>query len=175
VGHTLAAVPADLPVVEQPPHLSGALLDLLARHVRVHAESVLGALGLRPRHLIALSLLRDHGSAGQQLLAELLSIDRTNLVGLLNELEEESWIVRRRSAQDRRRHVVELTDSGREKLAHDEMLLAAIENEVFSGLDSGERETLYGLLLKASEQLVPAALRSGGSLRHGRSDSAAGC
>jgi DNA-binding MarR family transcriptional regulator len=175
VGHTLAAVPADLPVVGQPPRLSGALLDLLSRQVRVHAEGVLDALGLRPRHLITLSVLRDHGSAGQQLLAEVLSIDRTNLVGLLNELEQADWIVRRRSAQDRRRHVVELTDPGREKLAHAEMLLAAIENEIFSGLDDDERETLHGLLFKASERLIPAALRSGASLPAGRSDPAAGC
>jgi MarR family transcriptional regulator, lower aerobic nicotinate degradation pathway regulator len=175
VGHTLAAVPAELPVVGQPPHLSGALLDHLARQVRVHAESLLEALGLRPRHLITLTMLRDHGSAGQQLLAEVLSIDRTNLVGLLNELEQVGWIVRRRSAEDRRRHVVELTDAGREKLAHAEMLLAAVENEIFSGLDGDERETLHRLLLKASEQLTQAAIRTCGSLPAGRSDPAGGC
>jgi MarR family transcriptional regulator, lower aerobic nicotinate degradation pathway regulator len=120
-------------------------------------------------------VLRDHGSAGQQLLAEVLSIDRTNLVGLLNELEQAGWIVRRRSAQDRRRHVVELTDAGREKLAHAEMLLAAVENEIFSGLDGDERETLHELLLKASEQLTQAAIRTCGSLPAGRSDPAGGC
>jgi DNA-binding MarR family transcriptional regulator len=168
-------VPADLPVVGQPPRLSGALLDLLSRQIRVHAESVLGALGLRPRHLITLSVLRDHGSASQQLLAEVLTIDRTNLVGLLNELEQAGWIVRRRSVQDRRRHVVELTDAGREKLAHADMLLAAVENEIFSGLDNDERETLYGLLFKASERLIPTSLRSGASLPPGRSDPAPGC
>jgi DNA-binding MarR family transcriptional regulator len=168
-------VPADLPVVGQPPHLSGALLDHLARQVRVRAESLLEALGLRPRHLITLTVLRDHGSAGQQLLAEVLSIDRTNLVGLLNELEQAGWIVRRRSSEDRRRHLVELTDSGREKLAHAEMLLVAVENEIFAGLDDDEREALHGLLLKASEQLTQAALRSGGSLPAGRSDPAGGC
>jgi DNA-binding MarR family transcriptional regulator len=175
VGHRLAAVPADLPVVGQPPHLSGALLNHLARHVRVHYESLLEALRLRPRHLVTLTVLRDHGSAGQQLLAEVLSIDRTNLVGLLNELEQAGWLVRRRSAEDRRRHVVEMTDAGREKLARAEMLLAAVENEVFSGLDDDERETLHGLLLKASGQLGQAAVRTCESPPAGRSDPAPGC
>jgi DNA-binding MarR family transcriptional regulator len=175
VSHRLAAVPAELPVVGQPPHLSGALLDFLVRHLRVHGEGLLGRLGLRPRHMIALTVLRDQGTASQQALAEVLSIDPTNLVGLLNELEEESWIVRRRSADDRRRHVVELTDAGRETLARAEMALVAVENEVLCGLDGGERETLHQLLAKAAQQLTQTALRSGGSLPPGRSGPAADC
>ena len=44
--------------------------------------------GLRPRHLVALTLLRDQGPATQQALIEALRIDPSNLVGLLNELEQ---------------------------------------------------------------------------------------
>lgn len=39
-------------------------------------------------------------------------MDGTNVVGLLNDLEKERLIERRRSTEDRRRHVVELTDAG---------------------------------------------------------------
>ena len=45
----------------QPEHRSGALLDHLARRMRLRAESVLAPLGLRPRHLVALTVLRDRG------------------------------------------------------------------------------------------------------------------
>ena len=91
-------------------HRSSALLDHLARLMRVRAEVELEPLGLRPRHLIALTVLRESGGvAGQQELAQALAVDRTNLVGLLNELEAEDLILRRRAAEDRRRHIVELT------------------------------------------------------------------
>ncbi len=44
--------------------------------------------GLRPRHLIALRLLQQQGAVTQQALAETLSLDPSNVVGLLNDLEE---------------------------------------------------------------------------------------
>jgi DNA-binding MarR family transcriptional regulator len=56
----------------------------------------------------------------QQALAGTLDIDGTNIAGLLNELEAEKLIERRRSPEDRRRHLVELTDIGAEQLAMSE-------------------------------------------------------
>jgi DNA-binding MarR family transcriptional regulator len=77
-------------------------------------------------------------------------MDGTNIVGLLNELEAEKLIERRRSPEDRRRHVVELTDAGVRILAKAEFALAAVEDHVLSALDAEQRETLYSLLQLAS-------------------------
>jgi DNA-binding MarR family transcriptional regulator len=139
-----------LPVVNQPAHRSGALLDHLARRIRLRAEAVLAPLGLRPRHLVALTMLRDGGDCTQQALATTLEMDGTNIVGLLNELEAEKLIERRRSPEDRRRHLVELTDAGAKRLAKVESALAAVENEVLGALDESQRETLYNLLVQAA-------------------------
>jgi DNA-binding MarR family transcriptional regulator len=115
-----------LPVVNQPAHHPGALLDHLARRMRLRAEAVLAPLGLRPRHLVALTVLRDRGGSTQQALAATLEMDGTNIVGLLNELEAEKLIERRRSPEDRRRHLVELTDVGADRLATAECALSAV-------------------------------------------------
>jgi DNA-binding MarR family transcriptional regulator len=131
-----------------------ALLAHLARLARVRAECALAPLGLRARHLIALTVLRDHGSGTQQALAATLQIDSTNLVGLLNELESDGLITRRRSIDDRRRHIVEMTDEGARRLAEAESALAAAEDELFSALDGEQRETLYGLLRQATTSHV---------------------
>jgi DNA-binding MarR family transcriptional regulator len=131
-------------------HRSSALLDHLARLTRLRAASALAPLGLRPRHLVLLTVLRDHGSPTQQALAAALRTDRTNLVGLLNELETAALILRRRSADDRRRHIVELTAEGQGRLAEAESALADAEDEVLSALDAEERETLYTLLVRAT-------------------------
>ncbi|HEY2041735.1 MAG TPA: MarR family winged helix-turn-helix transcriptional regulator [Jatrophihabitans sp.] len=134
----------------QPAHRSGALLDHLARRMRLRAEAVLTPLGLRPRHLVALTVLRHLGGSTQQALATTLAMDGTNIVGLLNELEAEKLIERRRSPEDRRRHVVELTEAGAEQLAKAECALAAVDEEVLSALDASQRETLYNLLQLAA-------------------------
>jgi DNA-binding MarR family transcriptional regulator len=141
---------ARLPVVHQPAHHPGALLHHLARRMRLRTEAVLAPLGLRPRHLVALTVLRDRGGSTQQALAATLEMDGTNIVGLLNELEARQLIERRRSPEDRRRHLVEVTDAGAEQLAKAEGALSAAEDEVLGALDDSQREMLYGLLQQAA-------------------------
>src|SRR6202021_2048700 len=121
---------ASQPVVSQPVHRSGALLDHLARRMRLRSEAVLAPLGLRPRHLVALTVLRDRGGSTQQALAATLEMDGTNIVGLLNDLEAKNLIERRRSPEDRRRHMVELTDAGAKQLAKVEFALSSVKDEV---------------------------------------------
>jgi DNA-binding MarR family transcriptional regulator len=139
------------PVVSQPVHRSGALLDHLARRMRLRAESVLAPLRLRPRHLVALTVLRARDGITQQALSVTLEMDGTNITGLLNELQAEELIERRRSPEDRRRHVVALTDAGAKRLAEAECALAAVDDEVLAALDDSQREMLYNLLLQAAK------------------------
>jgi DNA-binding MarR family transcriptional regulator len=125
--------------------------------MRAHGESALAVAGLRPRHLLTLTVLRDQSGSSQQVLATMLQIDRTNLVGLLNELEAEGLIERRRSAEDRRRHSVVLTYTGHERLAKAEFALAAAENVTLAALTEDEREALYALLQKATAGILADA------------------
>jgi len=143
---------SSLTIINQAPHRSAALLVHLARHMRVRSEAAIAPLGLKARHLIALTVLRDQRGSTQAALATTLGVDRTNLVGLLNELECQALIERRRSSEDRRRHTVELTDAGAELLAQAEFALAAAEDEVLAALDREQREALYGLLQLATAE-----------------------
>jgi MarR family transcriptional regulator, lower aerobic nicotinate degradation pathway regulator len=145
VAATGTLISMALSVVNPPTHRSSALLDFLARRMRLRTEAVLAPLGLRPRHLVALTVLRVRGGSTQQALATTLAMDGTNIVGLLNELEADKLIERRRSPEDRRRHLVELTEAGAERLAKAESALAEVEQEVLGALDASQRETLYNL------------------------------
>jgi MarR family transcriptional regulator, lower aerobic nicotinate degradation pathway regulator len=146
----MAELPATATVTASTAHPAGALIDYLARRMRQRGEAVLESLGLRSRHLVALTVLRDRDGCTQQALSAILSMDGTNIVGLLNELEAEKLIERRRSPEDRRRHVVELTNVGAGQLAAAEQALSAVEDEVLAALDEHQRETLYSLLQQAA-------------------------
>ncbi len=137
-------------VVSAPVHRCAGLLCHVARRMYVRVESALTPLSLRPRHLIALTVLRDRGGCTQQALTGVLQIDKANLVGLLNELERDGLVARRRSDEDRRRHVVDLTELGTQRLAEAEFALGAAEDEILAGLDPADRELLYRLLQQAS-------------------------
>jgi DNA-binding MarR family transcriptional regulator len=125
------------------------LLEHLARVGRRAAESSMSPGGLRPRHLIALKLLSERGPASQQGLAEALSLDPSNVVGLLNELEERGLITRRRDRADRRRHIVEVSSLGEDELALAYARLSDVEDDLLSALSTDERATLYDLLVRA--------------------------
>ncbi|MFD5573468.1 MarR family winged helix-turn-helix transcriptional regulator [Streptomyces cadmiisoli] len=144
------------------PGQSAPLLDYLARRTRLRAEVALAPLDLRPRHVVALTVLRDRGASAQQAMVETLDMDGTNVVGLLNELESAGLVERRRSPQDRRRHVVEITPDGRERLAEAEAAVAAVEDEVLAALDAEQRQTLYLLLHRATSGVVRCTEESPG-------------
>lgn len=125
------------------------LLDHLARVGRRAAETSMAPGGLRPRHLMALKLLSEQGPTSQQGLADALSLDPSNVVGLLNELEERGLITRRRDPADRRRHIVELSAGGEEELTLAYARLSHVEDDLLSALSGEERDRLYSLLVRA--------------------------
>ena len=131
------------------------LISHLARVGRRAADSC-GSVCLRPRHLIALRLLCERGPLTQHALGAALSLDPSNVVGLLNELEERDLITRRRDPADRRRHIVELSDSGSAELQRAYREFGAVEDDLFKMLTAEERITLYTLLSRAVEALAPA-------------------
>ncbi len=106
-------------------------------------------LGMDLRLLVALSYLGDHDGAPQQELVDALCIDAKNVVLLLNELEDCGHLVRRRDSEDRRRHHVYITETGRQALEHAARGQEEIENEVLHALDADERDTLRQLLTRA--------------------------
>jgi len=140
----------DLPIVRPAEHLSAPLLVHLARRMQTEAEAELAIFGLRARHVIALTLLRDHGEQNQSDLAATLGMDATNVVALLNELEADDLVTRRRSPLDRRRHTVSLTEAGTARLNEIEDLLTGVEQRVLDPLSPEERQTLYTLLSLAT-------------------------
>ena len=140
----------DLPIVRPAEHLSAPLLVHLARRMQTEAEVELVAFGLRARHVIALTLLRDLGEQNQSDLPATLGMDPTNVVALLNELEADDLVQRRRSPQDRRRHTVSLTVAGRACLDEIEHLLTGVEQRVLDPLTAEEQQTFYALLSRAT-------------------------
>jgi DNA-binding MarR family transcriptional regulator len=136
------------------------LIDHLARVGRRATESFSSGC-LRPRHMIALKLLGECGPMSQHAVGIALSLDPSNVVGLLNELEDRGLITRRRDPADRRRHIVELSAGGSGEVTQTCDQLGLVEDDLFKALTADERATLYGLLSRTVEALAPAHEPSG--------------
>lgn len=124
-----------------------ALLTRLAKVV--HRRTSEDLLGMSLRQFVVLSYLAEHDRVPQQELAEVFHMDANNLVLLLNELEDDYLIRRDRDPDDRRRHLVEITDSGLQSLGMAHEAREQIEDDVLGALSPSERETLRQLLIKA--------------------------
>jgi DNA-binding MarR family transcriptional regulator len=125
------------------------LLTRLARVV--FRRSTVELVGMRIRELGALAYLRDHQLATQHALSQALCIDANNCVLLLNDLESLHYVERRRDPLDRRRHLVELTATGRIALERAELAQASVEDDVLGALSAEERCELQRLLSRALE------------------------
>ena len=130
------------------------LIHHLDRVARRSSEIALEPTGLRPRHVVALTILRGQGAMTQSALGDVLRLDPANLVGLLNELERLALLARRRDPGDRRRHIVELSPAGEVALSRAEAALTSVQDEVLAGLDAEERCTLHALLVRAAAKQV---------------------
>jgi DNA-binding MarR family transcriptional regulator len=142
---------------------SGFLLAQLGRAVTRQYRCALSPIGLKPRETQALLRLRAHSAMNQQALGVALDIDASNLVTLLNDLEADGLISRRRDAEDRRRHVVELSRRGTKLLDEVERAAAGVEDEFFDALDEDERVVLRGLLARVAHSAdVPSPAEMSG-------------
>ena len=134
--------------IDPVPVQATVLIARVARVVRQRFEQVLTPLGLRQRHVVALSYLRGHGPTAQQQLADRLRMDASSMVCLLNELEENELVVRHRDRKDRRRAIIELSARGERALGEVDEALQTVEDDMLSALNKAERTKLYELLAR---------------------------
>ena len=131
----------------------GLLLALLGHHAMRRLREVHTRHELSPRQFQLLGLLHERGPLGQRELGQLMEIDPSILVTLLNPLEAEGLLSRRRDPLDRRRHLVTLTARGERRLAAAAHAQREAEDELFAGLDERQREELRVLLTALKDSL----------------------
>src|SRR5919201_3389883 len=115
------------------PPTAGMLLAKIGRIAERWFTEALKPSELTPKHVGVLFQVRAQPTS-QQALIDSVGVDPSKLVGLLNDLEAEGLIVRRRDPADRRRHIVELSKEGRAHLAAAERAVQEVEDELLVGL-----------------------------------------
>ena len=124
---------------------------LLARHgqvINTRLRQAMAASGLGPRHGAVLVRLASAGPTSQQTLIEVLAVDASALVAVLNDLDRDALVERRRDPADRRRHIVQITRAGAASVATVDEAIATVEKEALADLSPDEIVVLRGLVAR---------------------------
>jgi len=97
-----------------------------------------------------LATLGEGACETQGTIADVLSLDRGQLVHVLDDLEERGLVERQRDPNDRRRHTVSLTSEGKRQLGKLRKLVSGIEDSVLEPLSDQSRRSLHDALLKVA-------------------------
>lgn len=131
--------------------LAGHIPFLLAQAravVTSNANNALAELGLKVRTFSVLWLAGEALNPTQRELSDFLSLDPSQVVPLVDELERRGAVKRQADPRDRRSRIIVITPAGRRLLRKALALTEAADDRSLTGLTAEERATLQALLGK---------------------------
>jgi DNA-binding MarR family transcriptional regulator len=125
------------------------LVQLGMEAARQFAEQ-LAPLGVEPRHAGMLLRLSANEGKAQQVIGELLGLNPTQMVFLVDELEGRGFVERRRNPADRRSYALYLTPAGRDMLSKVYEAGRIHQARFAASLSESEQEQLTALLRRVA-------------------------
>ncbi|MBI3445003.1 MAG: MarR family transcriptional regulator [Magnetospirillum sp.] len=110
------------------------------------AQSVTAAEGITPGLYGMLQVIASNSGLSQSRLAEVMEVDRSSIVKVVNQLTEKGLIKREASATDRRSYHLRMTSEGKLALRRIEDAVARQDREFSAGLSEDARRLLISLL-----------------------------
>ncbi|MET9269693.1 MarR family transcriptional regulator [Kribbella sp. NPDC003557] len=126
---------------------SWLLTQSAAQAHRVVTESFASG-GARAYHFRLLATLVEFGPASQAELGRRSSIDRSDVVAALNELEADGYVERSPDPEDGRRNVITITTAGKRQYRRLTNLVGKAQEEIFAPLSATDRTRLTTILGK---------------------------
>ncbi|WP_240778007.1 MarR family winged helix-turn-helix transcriptional regulator [Nonomuraea basaltis] len=144
---------------QQPPHVSAPSRIrnlptwLISRaynrsHGLLNDGFAASGTGLRSYHYRLLAAIEEWGPIGQADLGRSTSVDRSDVVALLGDLEQLGLIQRTVNPNNRRRNIISITPAGHKQLQALDRVVDEIQEQVLAPLSQNERQQLTNLLSK---------------------------
>jgi DNA-binding MarR family transcriptional regulator len=140
---------AELPLWLQLNKVSKKYMDALAAR--------LGHLGTRRHYFLLVAIGEGKGLLTQQQLANLLEVDKVNMVGILDALAKGGLVRRTKSEEDRREHRIVLTPKAEKALPEIRRTIRDLNQRALAGTPAAFQAQFPAALLtmkKALEQII---------------------
>jgi DNA-binding MarR family transcriptional regulator len=147
-----------------PPSMRDRVPFLLYRAAELShslANDMLARIQLTARQVGILTLVTEREPMTQKALGDTLRIDRTTMVGLIDDLERKGYVIRQRHPRDRRAFLVQPTQSGREAKTQAVAILDEQQRRFLAPLTSAQRQQLAALLKRLQQPPEPGVRLQG--------------
>ncbi|PXY27950.1 MarR family winged helix-turn-helix transcriptional regulator [Prauserella muralis] len=133
------------------PGRTGFLLARAGGRAIRSLNRALEPFGLRSRHYTVLSASAARGGLSQRELGEILGVDPSAVVALVDDLERAGLVRRDPHPDDRRTRLVVVTAAGQVTLAETRELARRVDDGLLAALTPTERATLETLLERLTD------------------------
>lgn len=120
-------------------------LERLRRRTREFVEAALATEGFNLREYWVLTCLVDGDAASQATLGEILGVDRSDMVRLVDSLEKRNLAKRVKDPKDRRRQIISVTKKGTKAYATLRPLVIVAEDQALDESTSKQLKHLRKL------------------------------
>lgn len=150
-------------LVPTTPHVEGdeeigEIRNIVGFHIRLahgavyrHFTETFSHLELTQKQVSVLWLIDDHPDIAQTDLAHRMRMDRATTMAIVNRLQERGYLVRGKSASDRRKQTLNLTNRGRKALVVAKEAIAEHEKWLKSRFSEKEVRSLIEMLTRIHE------------------------
>ena len=131
--------------------ISSYQLRRTAVQAMVVVNNILRQYGLRRTTFASLSVVIDEPGIKQGTLADVLAVDRPNIVKIIDTLEEEGLLIREKVLNDRRVYALMPTEKGitlADKVTAD---IKRLDDDLLAGLSEHNIKTFQDVLLTVEE------------------------
>ncbi|WP_067537099.1 MarR family winged helix-turn-helix transcriptional regulator [Nocardia crassostreae] len=136
-------------------HLNSRGPTWLISKAAVRAHRLIGeamaAVDGRAYHFAILAALEEFGSDSQVRIGQRCGIDQSDMHTMLKELTEMGYVARTSDPNDRRRNLITLSRTGRQRLNELDAALSGVQRDLLDTLSASERDQLWSLLIRLLE------------------------
>src|SRR5262245_11773324 len=122
--------------------LDQLLMDVFREMGAHRPEQVFPGWSLSLSEIYALDILAERAPLSQQELGAALSLEKSSVSRLVQQLEQQGWVTRDRDARDGRLRLLHLTEAGAETIERLRQLLSAAHAALFERLTPHEQAAL---------------------------------
>jgi len=102
---------------------------------------------------LTLVYLHDNNMQNQQILSDALSMNKTAVTRLINEMEDNNYVVRRIQREDRRNNILEITKEGEKAYSNRSKFALDVNELTCEGIPEEDMEVFYRTIHKMIDNL----------------------